>query len=132
MHPEEPTPLKSTVIAEIHRREGGIIGLVKIGNRQVPLIFESVPSDEEQPPRVHTLWRLLQYLNKRIRQASCLDDLSGESHTVSLPLNHETLDVLHRVISFVGAGRVTVKWLLTDASRDKRILRIPREPDERT
>lgn len=131
MHPEKPPPPKTTVIAEIHG-ENGIIGLVKIGDRQVPLIFEPVASAKETPPRVRTLWRLLQYLNKRIRQASCLDDLSGESHTVSLPLNPETLDVLHRVISFVGAGRVTIKWLLADAFRDGRLLHIPREPDGRT
>jgi hypothetical protein len=40
--------------------------------------------------------------------------------------------MLHRVISFLGMGRVTIKRLPEDASRDGRILRIPRKPGMRT
>lgn len=115
-------------IAEIYG-ENELIGLVKIGNVDQPLILVPVEGlSPDVPPRVHTLWRLLRYVNKRIRHASCIDDMEGKAHAVSLPLKPEVLEILHRVISFIGVGRVRIKWILEGAMREGRVLTIPREP----
>jgi hypothetical protein len=125
VQPDEPLPLEPTVIAELHGEKQGLIGLVKVGDLNTPLIFEPVSPGGEVPQQVHTLWQLLRYLNRRIREASCLDEFDGKTHTVSFPLNPAIFDIIRDVINRIGADRVSIKWRLEEAQRDGRILHIP-------
>lgn len=131
MTESETPPQEPIVIAEIHG-EQGLIGLVKIGDKTLPLIFEPVDIGGEVPDRVQTLWHLLEVLNTRIRRASCLHDVDGNEWGVSLPISSQTLHIIHEVITRVGAERVTIHWLLKDAFVKRRILHIPRKPDTKT